>query len=214
MGDTLRYEAERRRRLVRVLAPLSICVAAVLFVATAVSCGSSKAIALDPYALQRSDLGAHFKQKAAHPVPNALAIKQGTSAATVRRYGRVGGYERQFRARGLAPNLRGIKSRVVATRTAAGSHGAFLYSIARTGVGLSKRNSIHRLVLPRVGSESRCYYLDDTRVDARVYFCIWRQGRLIGELFISGFLEDAGPALLRPFERILNKQASRMASFR
>ena len=194
--------------------PLLAAGAALLLLGAAVGCGSSKPSGLDHYTLQLSDLGPHFKEQTAHPVSNARAIKEGTSAAAVHRYGRVGGYDRDFQAKGFEPALVGITSRVVATRTAAGSHGAFLYSIGRLATTHPGGAKFHRVALPRIGAESHCYSFDETRKGARVYFCIWRQGRLIGELGAGGFLEQAGPALLRPFERILNKQASRMASFR
>jgi hypothetical protein len=195
---------------------LTVLAVALLISATACGGGRSNANDLGAYTLQLSDLGALYKQTAAHPVSNAQSIKHGTPAAIVHRFGRAGGYERTFESKDpLQSDLLGVTSRVVSTRTAAGSHGAFLYSTARSRVDLTPKQGLrlHPIALPGLGDESRCYYLDHRQegYPFRAFFCFWRQGRLIAYLFAGGFKGDI--PLLPAVKRVLAKQDKRMGAF-
>src|SRR5438876_10682674 len=91
--------------------------------ATAMAVGLPNRNQFSPYTLQLSDIGAGFyKLRAARPHSNARAIKEGTPAIIIRRFGRLGGYERDFEAKHfLKEDLVAIGSTVVGTRTAAGA---------------------------------------------------------------------------------------------
>lgn len=173
--------------------------------------GSSSAAGLGASTIQLSDLPARYKQTAAHPVSNAEAINEGTSPQAVRRYGRVGGFEREFESKDpLEVALKFIMSRVVMTHTVAGSHGAFLYATSHVAATAGFRP----VAIVRAGAESSCYDRDTKSkgFTLRTYFCIWRQGRLIGELLGVGL--RGKPSLVGSVQRLVAQQATRMASFR
>ena len=192
---------------------LTISAAALLLPLAGVGDGTADANGFGPYTLRIDDLGPSYRQTAAHRESNAWVIKHGTPPTIVHRYGRVGGYEREFRKRGSdLSGLLNIDSHVAATRTAAGSHGAFLYlsehpTKPKAGV------RFHPVAVPRVGDESRCYYTDlqKSGISVRLFYCHWRHGRLIGQLLATGLNPQR---LLPALERTLGQQERRMASFR
>jgi hypothetical protein len=106
--------------------------------------------------------------------------------------------------------LKFIMSRVVMTHTVAGSHGAFLYATSHVAATAGFRP----VAIVRAGAESSCYDRDTKSkgFTLRTYFCIWRQGRLIGELLGVGL--RGKPSLVGSVQRLVAQQATRMASFR
>jgi hypothetical protein len=172
-----------------------------------------------PYTLQLSDIGAGFyKLRGGRPLSNARAIKEGTPAIIIRRFGRLGGYERDFDAKHVSKeDLVEIGSTVVGTRTAAGAHSYFLWATKPSRIKrMAKGVTLHALVRPRVGAESRCYAFRN-KINGFAFLnfvCYWRQNRLLGSLVAAAFWERRLEVpLIVPFTQLTMMQARRMALF-
>src|SRR5262249_5060979 len=135
-----------------------LCVLPTLLTAAAATTGcggSARPEALRPsnYTLQHSDVGNAYKQDEAGRLSSRkAAIALSLPLSTLRGWGFVGGYERTFGLRDLSRAfgaLNTVDSSVFATRTAAGAHSLFVWTIKGYG------QQSPRLGIRPVGAESR-----------------------------------------------------------
>lgn len=195
-----------------------LCVLPTLLTAAAATTGcggSARPEALRPsnYTLQHSDVGNAYKQDEAGRLSSRkAAIALSLPLSTLRGWGFVGGYERTFGLRDLSRAfgaLNTVDSSVFATRTAAGAHSLFVWTIKGYG------QQSPRLGIRPVGAESRCYRAYQGMSTG--FLCVLRQGRLISVLECAGLARLGRLALDRStlvhtIEALSATQAKRMAS--
>jgi hypothetical protein len=176
-----------------------------------------------PYTLQLADVGpSYYKQMAARPMSNRDTVRDGTPLTIIRRFGRIGGFERVFVAKQvLKEDLFSVGAGVMGTRTSAGAHGYFLWATKPSRIRhklsqTAKGATLHVVKIPRIGAESRCYGFKDTIKGTALvnYVCYWRQNQLLGSLLATAFwARRLEVPLTIPFAQLVAMQQKRMTSF-